>query len=39
MTTPEILSLVWIVAAGAIVIGFAFLTIWLSERAESRKAR
>jgi hypothetical protein len=39
MTAPEILSLVWIVVVGALVIGVGFFTAWLNERALRRKMR
>jgi hypothetical protein len=38
MTTPEILSLVWIGVAAALTVGFAYVVVWLDERAERRKA-
>jgi hypothetical protein len=37
MNTFEIIALVWIPVAVAIVISFAFLLGWLEDRAERRK--
>lgn len=39
MTTPEILSIVWIGGVAALVVGFAFFVTWLDDRAERRKAQ
>jgi len=39
MTSGQILSIVWIPVAVAIVIGFGFFLGWLEDRAEARKAR
>jgi len=38
VSTFDIIAVVWIPAAVAIVIGFAFFHGWLDDRAESRKA-
>lgn len=39
MITYDVVALVWIPVAVAIVIGFAFFLGWLEDRAEMRKAR
>jgi hypothetical protein len=39
MSTFQILALAWIPVAVAIVIGVAFLLVWMDERAERRGAR
>jgi len=39
MSAFDILALVWIPVAVAIVIGFAFLLGWLDDRAAARRTR
>jgi hypothetical protein len=38
MSTFQILTLVWIPVAAALILGFAFFLGWLDDRAEKRRA-